>query len=630
MSNRFRNPFKVRASEKLEIESSFLKTYSPFILDALIEKNKEGKLWNDVLFLRSSPGAGKTSILKLFEPSCLLTLSYTQSSYQYKDIVDYLKNLKVVNERGVQLVGVYLSCARNYEVIEDLNISKGLKKRLFFALINARVILFSIRSIITLNQDISLNDIIFNISEYEYAYLDLPNPLTGKSLFDWASNVERKIFKLIDSFLPINDNDLEGNSELFSFNLMQPENITIKGKKLESNMLFMFDDVHKLSRQQRDSFLDYIVNKRGNTSIWIAERLEALEEEDNFKSYKNRDYNEVNLESMWRWSDPASTKLKKILSSIAEKRAQVSSEDVNAFQDFLEEEIREREYENLYISTHDECLKRINSIVEYNKRFSPWLDHILTLTKEKNLTYKELAIFSRQVEIVINRTIGKAQLMFDFPLSTEELLEKFNSDTENAALYFVSIENKIPYYHGFSDLVKLSSCNIDQFLAFSADLYELMLAKKVADKSIILSAAEQEKLLKKHAENKWREQSRLLPSSDNVLKFLQNVSNFSLKESKRASAPYAPGVNGFAIKERDNLTLIRNKEWEKDEIFKPLISVISTCLSFNLLEEKIIKQGKQEWTVYYLNRWICLLYNLPLQYGNWRPKSPSELLKWIR
>jgi len=147
-----------------------------------------------------------------------------------------------------------------------------------------------------------------------------------------------------------------------------------------------------------------------------------------------------------------------------------------------------------------------------------------------------------------------------------------------------------------------------------------------------LSALDQQKVLKTIAEGKWNELSRLVPHPREVQNFLQNLSSYSYKETNRPTAPYIPGVTGFAINERGSGSLLGSGSWEHDKVFDPLVNVLSTCLSYNLLERIETKQGSknQKWTVYYLNRWLCLHFNLPLGYGGWRHKTPSELLKWTK
>jgi hypothetical protein len=104
-------------------------------------------------------------------------------------------------------------------------------------------------------------------------------------------------------------------------------------------------------------------------------------------------------------------------------------------------------------------------------------------------------------------------------------------------------------------------------------------------------------------------------------------------QRKKPNAPYSPGVNGFAIKPVKELKLINNVEnWTDDAVYESLINVLSTCVAFNLLEIQSTNQGKkdQSWDVYYLNRWLCIMFDLPLSYGGWRHKSPDELSKWLK
>ncbi|WP_316740659.1 hypothetical protein [Pedobacter antarcticus] len=600
--------------------------YSPNVLEELIEKNKQGKLWDNILFIRSSPGAGKTSILKVLEPNSLLTLSNSASSSNFKDTITYLKSLEVLdNKSKVNLVGVYMSLARNYEVIEDLNISTGQKKNIFFALINARVILSSLRSILNLYNHIELSQIVLNASSFDYSYLDIRFPIDGEKLFEWAATIERSVFKLIDSFLPINDL-VVGHSELFAFQLMQPNNLMIDGIVCSNRILFMFDDGHKLGKSQREALLDHLTVKRGNYNIWIAERLEALDEQRNFGALKNRDYDEINLEEIWQGPN---NKLKNILANIANKRASVSSEHIDGFQDFIDENLKESEYEERFIKAYEQSLQNINMLAGFNHKFENWLDY---LTSMQEMTKYNLAILARQIEILIYRNIGKSQLTFEFPFTVDELKSKLGGEIQSTAIYFICIEQKIPFYYGFDNLVKLSSNNIEQFLAFSAELFELVLARKVASKPRIIEANEQERFLKKVAETKWQEQSRILPNADAVLKFIANLAQFSQKETNKPNAPYAPGINGFAIKELKENKLILNIDWREDPAFITLRKVLKTCIAYNLLEKRLTKQGKenQVHTVYYLNRWICLRYNLPLNYGGFRHKLPSDLIKWTK
>ena len=64
--NIYKNPFAIRASERIETDEMFLELFSSEPLTHLEEKHEQGKLWNNVTTILSSPGAGKTTLLRLF------------------------------------------------------------------------------------------------------------------------------------------------------------------------------------------------------------------------------------------------------------------------------------------------------------------------------------------------------------------------------------------------------------------------------------------------------------------------------------------------------------------------------------------------------------------------------------
>lgn len=237
----------------------------------------------------------------------------------------------------------------------------------------------------------------------------------------------------------------------------------------------------------------------------------------------------------------------------------------------------------------------------------------------------------KYLEILIHRNKEKNQLSFDFTLTVEELIEKLKSGLDSTARLFLSESIKLPYYYNFSNLCKLSSNNIEQFLTFAADIFEEMISNKLKGNSIIIDAEKQEKIFHKLADRKWRELPRIIPYSTSVIKFLNELGEFSRKETYKPNAPYAPGVNGFAIKQNNVNILFNPGHWLDNDLYEPLVNVISTCVAFNLLEVKEVSQGEkgQQWEVYYLNRWLCLKFNLPLSYGGWRHRNPDDLLKWI-
>ncbi|MCT1531973.1 hypothetical protein M3B46_13300 [Sphingobacterium daejeonense] len=627
--SKLRNPFRLRASEKIESDSNFLKLYNPTVLEALQEFEKNGKLWNNVIYIHSSPGAGKTSLLRIFEPNTLSTLLNNKTATEYKTLFSILRKLGVVDDNDIKIMGVSLVCTRNYEILEELDVSAAQKKRYFFSLLNARIVLSALKTLVGIskyNRSFSdtLETITYHYEDKDNYFRGIEFPCNGRDLYNWASEIERKVYEAIDSFLPVSEIKPIGHDELFSMEVLKPENFTINEKHLDGQFLFMLDDAHKLSSNQRQSLKKYLIEKRGNFNVWISERLEALDPVDNLRSFEERDYEELNIEKFW--SDKPE-KFEKILSSIAEKRAATSTEEVTSFSDFLRERIEEQDYQSDLMNAIEKSTEYFTKIKEATSKFDQWISYV----ESQQLPTLEKAILYKKLEILIVRTMNKQQLAFEFPLTEQELFDKMKSEMDGISKLFISNENAIPYYYGFNDLVKLASNNIEQFLTFSANLFEEMLSNKLGGYQTDLEAKDQQRILKEVANSKWVELSKLLPFSDKVIQFLTRLGDFCFRETYRPNAPYREGVTGFAIK--DHLLLFRqSEEWYEDSAKQPLIDVLSTCVAFNLLEIKKIKQGSAGEInhVFYLNRWLCLRFNLSFAYGGWRHKSSDELYKWTK
>ena len=627
MSQKLRNPFRMRASEKIESDASFLRLYSPLAIEGLTVKNEKGALWGNVIFIHSSPGAGKTSLLRIFEPQSLLTL-FSRRSQEYSELYNVIKKLEIYNNDGVDLLGVLLTCSRNYEILDDLNVTEVQKKRIFFSLLNARLILAALRGMINLKGfqfPDGLDKIRFEYKNDQSYFKTISVPCTGLELYNWALNLEKNIYSALDSFLPIENAGVEGHDELFSFEVLKPEYFSFDGKQVCSKFLFMLDDAHKLSSNQRESLIKFILEKRGQSSIWISERKEVLNPQDNLGSTEKRDYEELNIEEFWQ-DKPG--KFEKILINISNKRAIMSIENVNSFQENLESAWNEDAINDNLISAISTYQERISILSKYYSKFDEW---ITFSTQFKGSPFQK-AILLKSCEILIHRNIGKPQLDFGFALSKEELLAKKDSAIEDTAKFFISRENNLPYYFGFSNLVKLSNNNIEQFLSFSSDLFEEMLSNNLSGLKVELKPEIQERIIKSIVDSKWKELPRIIPYSKSVTIFLEQFSAFAKKETYKPNAPITQGVTGFAISSSKNASFFEDDNWKVNDLFLPLRNVIATCVAFNLLEPREIFQGQkgQKHQVFYLNRWLCMKFNLPLAYGGWKSKNQDDLLKWTK
>jgi hypothetical protein len=209
-----RNPFKLRRSENIDTDTTFLSLFEPGILEVIAEEG----LPETVQLIRSAAGGGKTSLLRLFTPSVLRRLYSRRVEDQ--DLFSRLQTLGVIDDRGPRLLGVSLLCGRNYAGLEDLRLDAAVRTRLFLGLLNGRIVLAVLRSALALRgleypRDINrVRVTVADRAEHLPAGLDFP--CSGDRLYDWARAVEKTICSALDSFGPLEARSLPGSDTLFA------------------------------------------------------------------------------------------------------------------------------------------------------------------------------------------------------------------------------------------------------------------------------------------------------------------------------------------------------------------------------------------------------------------------------
>ena len=316
-----RNPFRLRASEAIESDTTFLKLFGPGMLDLLPEGTQ---LWDKLQIFRSAPGAGKSSLLRLFTPSVLLTLHAFRRSEDLKELYQRMSEMGVVDEDGPRLLGVFHSCARNYATLEELEFDSARKERLLFGLLNARVTLATLRSALALYKLDYPSDLaritLGSKPIQEIASVFTPGS-TGVELNRWATELESQVCDAIDSFGSADVKSLPGNETFSSIGLLQKDALLVDGKPAAQHVLLLLDDVHHLTHRQRSRVLKVVTDLRTGVGVWLAERFEALAPDEMLATgtSEGRDYeSEILLERYWR-DHPR--KFETLMMNVADRRA---------------------------------------------------------------------------------------------------------------------------------------------------------------------------------------------------------------------------------------------------------------------------------------------------------------------
>lgn len=618
-----KNPFNSLYSEMIDSDQTFL---SLFDESHLLKMNDEGEkfiteeMLSKTVFFSSALGGGKSSTFHFFSPGVINTI--TQSKEDFIDFYSLLEQLNVIVGGKNKLLGVNFSFARNYEIIDDIY-ENGKRTQAFFALLNVRVLKETLKSILVFNRE--NNDALSHIS-----FDTVPEELTGvfkkdwtgKDYYEWACSEENLICKELNDL-----GDLKAihfiHNYLSVIQLFEAKNIRFKGEHFAEKVLFLFDDVHRLTQHQKKVLRESLFVVRAQVGVWLAQRTYGLEDEEvlGLDGTLGRDYLTRRFEDYFQRSG----KTDKSLQKIADRRAKAAQDIiVTSFQSCIAETIYWEQDKDSQLKLE----KAFSDLEEYlNNYLLP--DEIVFL-KERHSSLFDLTITLRTAKVFIDRKLNHQQLTleaFFLAPSKEELVKSIEDNTlRSIAQYYLCMEYNLPFYYGMQKLCSLAFNNVYQFLSFSGAIFERRLSYRYHSRkntAVVVSAAEQDTIVHSVAKKKWEELNVLFTNADKVKNVLNNIASIGIFTRDIGAASYSGGTyTGVGIKEEHYRALIN----ENNEV----LTTLSQCVSNNLLRKQDIKQGNKDENVavFYLNRWICAFYNLPLAYGGWKSCS-KELFTHI-
>lgn len=604
----YENPFSMRASEKLTSDDVFISLFSEASLYSLRDFSDKGRLWGNLTYICSAPGGGKTTMLRCFSPSVLYKV-YNNKRANDK-LFKALRGMGVVTASKILKCGAYLLTNRSYADLEDEEVfTKPQARSLLFALLNARFTLSAIKALQSLTnyEYEDLDGITFKPSlDLSNKFAPNPAPHNAKELFDWAAGIERTVTEIIETYQT--SDERQGHDSLFILNYLHGSDFTIKDKTIVEDFIFQLDDCHKLSKRQLEFLRQELVETRISNTVWLAMRYEMFTYEELMpkSDMPGRDYNSIHLELDNKYED--------MLESIMYKRSNLSAHDIKL----------NTSLEQTSILTD----AQYQAIIEYCKSDiatrQPLYDDLLSYIDENYESPKDRAEQTFALMLFAQREYKTGYPLFahdrhDYDACVKPALVKIGLQIMPAVFNY-------PMYYGTEVLKELSSNNTEQFISFCNVLYEQLLIQKILHprKTLLLSPAVQDKLIKDECNKKLKR--ILTEQGKGVYTFINNLGNFCKSQTLQLGCSYG-AVNGFSIKEVESL--FGDSENLMDDT--KLEDVLRVCLVNNFLFTHETKQGEKnkEWTVFYLNRWICAAFSLPLSFGGWRKRSVRELTSWI-
>jgi hypothetical protein len=173
----------------------------------------------------------------------------------------------------------------------------------------------------------------------------------------------------------------------------------------------------------------------------------------------------------------------------------------------------------------------------------------------------------------------------------------------------------------------MSSYNVQQFLVFAGDYFDCYRIKTldmgISPKKFALTAEEQMKVLQKAVQRRWADMDLRYAEITVIKQLLNNIAKWGCFSRDAERNSYAGGAyTGIGI---SNSVLKQNVDNPKYEL---LTRTLGYCLASKYLERREINKG--ETVVFYLNRWLCVYYQLPLAYGGWKKCSLDKALQMCK
>lgn len=604
-----RNPFRSTKVESLESHDLFLKLFQPIALGALGPNP-----WDSVMRIKSAQGGGKTSLLRVLSPECLLRVSEGTSTH-LAEIAEQLKALGAIGDGRPSVLGIYVPLGSTpYATIARLRLGSQDPLHLLYALLDARVVLTAINGVQVLRGLDSESD----LSRITFDWPDgSPNPLyehaSARDLVSWARGAEREIWRAIDRGKASLVTDL-GHARPYSFEALSPSAILVDGEPICERVVVMVDDAHKLHGSHRKTLLEHVITSRLNVSFWIAERMHAMEPYELLAldtSSTEREDDPVVLSAWWQKHNKAGTS--RFYADIAKRRLEESRVE-ELFEHLTPSVIEDRPEVQRIQRTAEAMRARLEDMKGEDVRFSE-----IETARKPNQSAFDYLVDLKAVEMYIASVKSKTQDSFEFEGSVPAPTSTQLSDLRSAAEYQVCIMNDLPLYYGANTIYEIASWNVDQFLSLAAGVYDQFDAQRVQGTGVKVLPRAQDKLIREIAAAYFVGLPKRMPNGEKMQRFLQAFARYAVAESQAPTKKYGPGVTGFGMTSKDHDRL-RNCSETNDAHLMEFADLISSAVAHNVVFMKAnAKQGKagETVTVFYLNRLLCVYLNLPIGLGGW-------------
>lgn len=634
------NPFRSRHSDTPGEYKQFAGTFAPQVLQWLPDRP-----WNQLIVIRSAPGAGKTSLMKALSADTLTWIA--RNSTIVRPTYDALSDFNAITDDHPTLLGLRVSLKYDFLSLADVGDDVEHQQRLVNRLLDARIMSALLRAALHISgrgsDDIGTVQIVPDAENPRaVTALQRLGSGNGKDLQAVCDTAENDILDVLDRLI-VRDQALpDGHQHLYSMQALCAAQIFVEGNRLDAMPLIMLDEGQNLSDTQRSRLLTELADREITVARFLGVQSRVMSDNELIGAgQQGRDYEVIELESFSRErtgksqtsSAPVAAmtvhRYRAMLIEIADKRgSQAVSRMIQG----------DASFSDFFITDHDENLERryteaaeilreeLRVEAGESRRYREWLDGV----DQHEGRVGAARLGELKALIARDRNRAQQELFADeLVLPSDEIARRGDSSLREAALLAIAHRFKLPYYHGQTAITRLASSNIEQFLELCGDMFAHLQIRASANKPVELDAAVQDKLVREASDRYWRQLERL-PNGYLVQRLVERIAEIAATEAAKPTIPYPPGVTGTALSMADRQRLIAPTDAARNVGAAQLRAALSSAVAHNVvwLDPDYSVKGDR-WLVIYLNRLLCPRFRMPLTLGGFREKPLRAMAGWF-
>lgn len=634
------NPFLKRVTETFQDEEAFLAIVSPEPVKLfLLKPGKNGQIYDRLVFIRGTPGSGKTTLARLFEYPTIAALLRNKNIETHRSLVRNLIDCKAITDSRARILACRLNMESDYRNFWEFPYTEELKLSLMHKLIQSRAVLGWISNLVT--SGIPIENIKFIAKKSQAAASQTIGGTEAASLLELAKSIELSLYKVIGALVAPEVSDLDENCKAayHPFDIIQE--VVIESEHADPitlTPLVILDDAHVLHPAQFDGLQRWLLRRELSVARWVLTRLDVMHAQEALARITEDKSETFQLPGITVTRETTEIMLQ---SNIVERKGQraafrkmakdMAGRYLNRIPLFSDRNLVK--LSNLLSTTSVELsttklnglkqeIKNLQSkLVISNQRRAALLEKINQYSPVSNDLPEDIKL--AMLAVLMNRYAKRVPQHSLFDEEEAEPKKELNVDITvyDAARIHLFHKYERPYYIGIDDLCDASSENAEQFLHLAAVLVEAVATRLIHSRQPSLDSATQHKLLRDQAEeaiDKWN-----FPQFQFVKQIINFIANKCLEVSLFSNAPLGQGANAYGI--------LKNEFDEIPEAFPDLARVLQFGIAYNALTIVPRYECKgQVWCLLELGGLPILKHGLTLKRGGFIEGDSSQLNNVIK